>query len=282
MKKILVSFLTVFLFLTAAKAESFDVVLNGSPGGTYHQRTTLLVEALKSAGHQVEIVEYNKWQVAAKYIQETKKPSIMVWSTTSALAGNLVHTKKNFVAIEYISPMFLCATKDGQNKKEIKVGYLKGIDPTFYVNWLKKQGKVAKVLPYENSGSMLQAMLGGDLDYKIQEQSKSKQYMSKEEGTCIFNSSDKEVIGVPSVTKFGTKVGPIAIRTIVGYNIDADKMRDIVLPAIRKSSEFSEWHQKNEFVVLDNANTRAQELKLAQKSEQYFKPYTAPKLKLGN
>ena len=103
----------------------------------------------------------------------------------------------------------MCRTNASKDKTgNLTVAHGKGYDPKLLTTLL---GDNVTLVPYKNSGAMLKGILGGDVDMMVNNQGKSFKYIKSGHGTC--EASD---------------VLPIMVATVIGTNIDVQKIRDII------------------------------------------------------
>jgi hypothetical protein len=224
MKKIVITAI-IYLFGTAAMAETITILNNGKVGGSYNARSQLYKEGLEDRGHTVNFENIGKIGQAVKIFKETDQPTIMVYSTNQVYEQDLFHTEDNFLLLEYEQPMWICRTHDAVNQaKQIRVAHGKGYDTDIIK---KALGTNIVLVPYKNSSAILNAMLAGDVDASVNNQGKSLQYGASGQGVC--EPSD---------------VLPVMQATVIGKNLDIGAMREVLL-SITHDKKFVDYHSSN-------------------------------------
>ena len=99
MKKIVITAI-IYLFGTAAMAETITILNNGKVGGSYNARSHLYKQGLEDRGHTVNFENIGKIGQAVKTFKETDQPTIMVYSTNQVYEQDLFHTEDNFLLLE--------------------------------------------------------------------------------------------------------------------------------------------------------------------------------------
>ena len=250
MKKLMIALLSV-LFISTAEAETkqqITIINNGKAGGSYNARTLMYRDGLVAAGYDVKYEDVGKISQAVKMFKETDKPTIMVYSNNQVFKQNLFHTADNFVMLEYQQPLYVCQTNESKNEtSELTVAHGKGYD-TKLLN--KVLGNNIILVPYKNSDAMLKGILGGDVDMMVNNQGNSLQYIASGNGTCEVS-----------------KVLPIMVATVIGKNIDINRLRSILFD-ISMDIPFIEYHTSRKLVR--PSSTWEKELAVVQKLEKGY------------
>ena len=252
MKKILFTALTIaIMFVTVSLAETperITVINSGKAGGSFNARTQMYKEGLTAAGYDVQYENVGKISQAVKMFKASDEPTIMVYANNQVYKQDLFHTEDNFIIAEYQQPLFVCRTNASKDKTgNLTVAHGKGYDPKLLTTLL---GDNVTLVPYKNSGAMLKGILGGDVDMMVNNQGKSFKYIKSGHGTC--EASD---------------VLPIMVATVIGTNIDVQKIRDIIFN-ITMDVQFIEYHTSRKLVR--PTSTWEQELAFTQELEKGY------------
>ena len=243
--------LCLILPLQMANAETQEqiVVINsGKAGGSFNARTQMYKDGLIANGYDVVYENIGKISQAVEVFKKSTKPTIMVYANNQVYKQDLFHTEQNFIMLEYQQPLYVCKTNASKDKTGVlTVAHGKGYDPKLLTNLL---GSEVVLVPYKNSGAMLKGILGGDVDMMVNNQGKSFKYMASGEGSC--EPSD---------------VLPIMGATVIGKNIDLQKIRNVVYD-ITMSIEFIEYHTSRK--LFRPSSTWAQELAYTQELEKGY------------
>ena len=252
MKKILFTALTIaIMFVTVSLAETperITVINSGKAGGSFNARTQMYKEGLTAAGYDVQYENVGKISQAVKMFKASDEPTIMVYANNQVYKQDLFHTEDNFIIAEYQQPLFVCRTNASKDKTgKLTVAHGKGYDPKLLTTLL---GDNVTLVPYKNSGAMLKGILGGDVDMMVNNQGKSFKYIKSGHGTC--EASD---------------VLPVMVATVIGTNIDVQKIRDTIFD-ITMDVQFIEYHTSRKLVR--PTSTWDQELAIVQILEKGY------------
>ena len=247
----MILFLCLILPLQMASAETQEqiVVINsGKAGGSFNARTQMYKDGLIANGYDVVYENIGKISQAVEVFKKSTKPTIMVYANNQVYKQDLFHTEQNFIMLEYQQPLYVCKTNASKDKTGVlTVAHGKGYDPKLLTNLL---GSEVVLVPYKNSGAMLKGILGGDVDMMVNNQGKSFKYMASGEGSC--EPSD---------------VLPIMGATVIGKNIDLQKIRNVVYD-ITMNIEFIEYHTSRK--LFRPSSTWEQELAYTQELEKGY------------
>lgn len=239
------------LFMSTAHAETkqqITIINNGKAGGSYNARTQMYRDGLVAAGYDVNYEDVGKISQAVKMFKETDKPTVMVYSNNQVYKQDLFHTADNFIMLEYQQPLYVCQTKESQNKTSgLTVAHGKGYD-TKLLN--KVLGDDIILVPYKNSSAMLKGILGGDVDMMVNNQGKSFKYMESRKGTCE-----------PS------NLLPMMQATVIGTNVDLRQIREVMFD-ITMDLQFLEYHNSRQ--LNRPSNTWENELSMVQGYEKQW------------
>ena len=250
MKKLLIILFTLFSITSAYSEtkETITLINNGKAGGSYNARTQMYKEGLEARGFNVKYENIGKISQAVKVFKSTTEPTIMVYSNNQVHKQGLFHNPENFIMLEYQQPLYICKTNAAKNKTtDLTVAHGKGYDIGLLKNIL---GNNITLVPYKNSGAMLKGILGGDVDAMVNNQGKSLKYMASGQGSCEVS-----------------KDLPIMLATVIGVNVDVQKLRDIIFD-ISMDIKFIEYHNSKKLVR--PSSTWANELDQIRKSERLW------------
>jgi len=232
----------------AETPERITLINSGKAGGSFNARTQMYREGLTAAGYDVQYENVGKISQAVKMFKASDEPTIMVYANNQVYKQDLFHTEDNFIIAEYQQPLFVCRTNASKDKTgNLTVAHGKGYDPKLLTTLL---GDNVTLVPYKNSGAMLKGILGGDVDMMVNNQGKSFKYIKSGHGTC--KASD---------------VLPVMVATVIGTNIDVQKIRDIIFD-ITMDVQFIEYHTSRKLVR--PSSTWEQELTIVQLLEEGY------------
>ncbi len=271
MKKIILALLMA-MFLLPSQAKEITLLNNGKPGGSSDARTKLYHSGLEQLGYKVNYENIGKMAQAVDFFTKYDKPVMMVYYNLMSGSQSMVHTKDNYVALEYIQPMYVCtAVELDMLPKDVTVAYGKNYNPDMVRQIIKATGKNPTVVPYKNSSAVLEAILGGDVDIAFNNQGKSLKFIKSGKGSCFGHTGNSEAIGVQPLTKnflIDFEL-PIMIATVVAKNVDIAQLRKDVHKIILGDG-FVEYHTSKHLQTYLNS-TLDEEFKLIKESEKLWK-----------
>jgi hypothetical protein len=106
------------------------------------------------------------------------------------------------VAIIHTTAAYLCTNKNISSKNFLEKEYTIGYDaePTrqlFLKNFLNHIKIQHKLIPYKNTAATDIALSSGEIDFILT--TRGAKLMQDKKATCIYNTGDKEVFGVPAI-----------------------------------------------------------------------------------
>lgn len=258
--------LTGYAF-TSIESKDITVIVNGKVGGNNYTRSKLYIKALSDAGYNVKEINQPDTRVAVKMFNEINEPTAMVFVSNQSTIYPLQASIKNFVMIEMAQPMFICQSKNFTKKEVYSVGIGKQIPQTPFVKIFESLGYKVKMIPYTNSGAVYKGLIGGDVDFMVNSQSTSLQFLESQLGKCIGQTLNVDHLGVPSLEKT-TKLKnlPVLYYIIMAKNIDINLLRKDLKQIIMNNSEIVSYHKKIQVNVLNEDYKK--ELQIVKESEK--------------
>ena len=260
------------LFTLPSQAKEITLINNGKPGGSSDARTKLYHEGLVKLGYTVKYENIGKISQAVDFFTKYDQPVMMTYVNIFAGSQSIVHTANNYVALEYLQPMYLCSTKDFHLlEKDVTVAYGKSYKPEMVAKIIKATGKNPTVVPYKNSSAVLEAILGGDVDIAFNNQGKSLKFIKSGKGSCFGHTGNTKAIDVePLRDNFIIDFElPIMIATVIAKNVDNLQLRKD-LHKIMASEDFVAYHNKQQLIT-DVDLTWKEELIVVNSSEKLWK-----------
>lgn len=215
-----IAFIVSTLFTVSAVAQDITILVNGSPGGTFFVRSELYANGLADAGYTVNTINIPKNTAAAEKFNETDAPTMMVWMDALAPVRPVEATNGNFVSLEYTAPLFLCAIT-GKESGNIGAPKMYVMDPVL------EMVPGSKIIPYKNTGAVLNAGLAGEVDFAYLNQGKAQNLVDA---------------GYPCRAVQGAAQHAV----VIAKNINISELRTTV-KAIQQRVEFVAWLDKNQF-----------------------------------
>lgn len=238
MKKILT---ILFLFSTLVlNAETFDIVVSGKPGGTFHTRAMLMHDALIDLGHEVNLINAGNLSKSAQIFSQSNGKLLMPWIDSANLKENLQPTQETFGLLEYTAPIVFCSTKYKQFDADvIKIGHSASWPTEIFSSLEEALGKPVKDIAYRNSGDLVLAFVSGEIDYISINMSKIKKLPAN---SCFAVTGDQPIGGVDPIS---TLLPDFAFRDIKQHAYwliknQNPKVSNILQQAINSPS-YSAW-----------------------------------------
>ena len=263
----------IFTLLSFGKTLAGEITLinNGKPGGSSDARTKIYHEGLKKLGYQVNYENIGQITQSVEFFMNYDKPVLMTYVNIFAGKQEVLHTMDNFVLLEYLQPLYICSTKQMATLPEnITVAYGKSYNPKMIFRIFEAMGKNATLVPYKNSGAVLEAILGGDVDVAFNNQGKSLKYLKSGKGSCHGHTGDVVSIGVePLKAQYNIDFElPIMIASVIAKNVDLDSLRKDLIEIIN-GKDFVDYHQKKKLITY--TTSRIDEYKITKESELLWK-----------
>lgn len=246
MKKIL--FLILILFSSNIFAETFNIIVSGKPGGTFHTRSMLMHDALVDAGHQVNLINAGDIGKSSQIYKTTSDPVIMPWIDSANLIQNLQPNQDTFLILEYRSPIVFCSKlyKDF-DVPEILIGHSASWPIDIFDSLEQHTGNKVKPIPYRNSNDLLLGFLANEIDYIAISLSKLNELPAS---SCFAVTSNTKTLGINSLDQIlpNYKYNYINQHAYwLARNQDVKTIREIIISAIQ-SEKYKNWIQSQLFI----------------------------------
>ena len=245
MKKLLS--ISIFLVFTAnVYADTINIILPGTPGGSSHARTMLMKTGIELQGHEVNIIEAGTLPKGEQIFNNTELAVIMPWvDGTNAGKADLQPTAITFGILEYVANVVFCSNKYKDfSADRITVGYVGNWPESIVTSLGDALNKEVVPIPYKNSGETVLGFQAGNVDYVALA---SSRLTTLPAGTCFAVTGDREFAGM-SLTKEIMNTYAYNDLAQHGYwlikNFDnLDETRSILHKAIQHE-EYAKWHNK--------------------------------------
>lgn len=238
MKKVI---LLLIFFCTNVFAETFNIIVSGKPGGTFHTRSMLMHDALLELGHEVNLINAGDLSKASQIFQTTNSAVIMPWIDSANLKENLQPNELSFGILEYQAPIVFCSQKYNDfTAKEIVIGYSASWPKEILTSLEKATGKKVKSIPYRNSGDLVLGFLSNDLNYIAINLS---QIDKLPQSSCFAITSEKTFQNIKPLSKILPNYHYHSIKQHAYWlqkNNDVDNLRSILIKAIN-TTDYKNW-----------------------------------------
>ena len=235
-------------FSAVGYAETYNIIVSGKSGGTFHTRSMLMHDALKDAGHSVNLINAGNLSKAAQVFKTTEDTVMMPWIDSANLKENLQPDHNTFGVLEYTSPIVFCTTKwTDFNAPKIQIGYSASWPIGIFVALQEKLGKQVKPIPYRNSGDLVLGFRSEEIDYIAVSMS---QLSALPTDSCFAVTNEVTLQGIKPLHTFLPDYKYKYIKQHAYWltkNADPDFI-DIMIQSI-KSKSYSDWILSKSFVM---------------------------------
>jgi hypothetical protein len=153
MKKILITMLITFAFVT--KASALDLIVPASAGGTYHKFASMIADDLKANGHEVNLVVSGNCVIGKKQWNDSESAIMINSEATNAVPKcNVPITKNNFAHNIFTAGWVIISKTESLGERMGIVSYMKNTVKDLDV----------KLVPYKNTTEIKAAFLAGEID----------------------------------------------------------------------------------------------------------------------
>jgi len=242
----ILTFLSIMMLSLITHAQTINVIVSGSPGGSFFKRSMMYIEGLKNLGFEVNKIKAEQNTKASVIFSNIQEPTVMVWMDQLASMLDVVADADNFIALEYTSPLYLCSIT---GKESGTVGA-----PKVYVMQPVLAMGDFVIVPYKNTGATLNAAIAKEVDFAYLSQSQANKL--KDAGY-----SCREVDGISQHA------------IVIGKNVDLETMRSAIVK-IQKQAEFVEWHENSKFKT-DFSMEKNDQLNMVTQSQDSWKSAAA-------
>lgn len=236
------------LFLSAiGYAETYNIIVSGKGGGTFHTRSMLMHDALEDAGHSVNLINAGNLAKAAQVFKTTEDTVMMPWIDSANLKENLQPDHNTFGVLEYTAPIVFCTTKYTDfNAPKIQIGYSASWPIEIFVALEETLGKEIDPIPYRNSGDLVLGFTSKEIDYIAISMSKLTKLPA---GSCFAVTNDVAIENIPPLAELLPNFQYSYIKQHAYWlvkNADNDFI-DAMIKGIQ-SANYSNWITSKSFV----------------------------------
>ena len=270
MKKILLCIIILICLPAVALSKELQIIINSKPGGNNYKRTMLYMAGLKNLGYNIKTHTHFDTRVAVKVFKQSDQPTLMVYTSNQSAVYPLSANDDNFALLEMAQPLFVCKSNNFKNKKIYTVGIGKQIPQKKFFELFDSLGYKIKMIPYQNSSAVYKGLLGGDIDFMINSQVRSLNFIENHAGKCIGQTLPTSHIGIPSLSE-STNVTelPVIHYTVLIKNINVEEIRKDLKHILNNDSDILSYHSKNKVVTFDLSYK--DELETVKNSEKIWK-----------
>jgi hypothetical protein len=242
--------------------ETISIVHTLPPGGL-HERTNNAVQAgLESAGIKVEKVRFDNCKALENYVKNNPtKPVVFDYLLTNQALHqidpthpsgcNLPMDAKSVLVITFKTQFQACSLGSAGNARDLwlsgkgKLGVtanpaLNGPMAQRIVNDINPN---IKVITYKANPALLQAMVSREIDFVGVFSNASSVIAAG--GQCFFTTANQEKadkfqqISIDAVKKNSTMSDIGYLSVIIGYNVDVNRIRPIIVETIKTNKDLS-------------------------------------------
>ena len=242
-------------------AETFNIIVSGKPGGTFHTRSMLMHDALIELGHEVNLINAGNLSKSAQIYKSTDEAVIMPWIDSANLKENLQPNQDTFGILEYRAPIVFCSKKYNDfNADEIVIGHSASWPIEIFNTLSIAIDKPVKPIPYRNSGDLVLGLVSDDVDFvaiSLSKLSKLPQH------SCFAVTNDVPVQGINPLDTIVKDFDYNYINQHAYWlqkNNDVTPLRSILIEAI-KTPSYKKWIESqlflSDFIWHDNDFTKS-------------------------
>jgi hypothetical protein len=277
MKKIIAMLLLVTGTALAADNAKPKIVFDipFGPNGAAAAMGTMLVEDLKAKGYGAEMILSGSCAVTLRNLKTINRSTVSIWQSRSHLQQD-AHCAmqdpdaKNFLAVMYTSPEYICSINDkltGSDLFESNSKFLLSIQPppfssTKVIDMLQKNSKAEiKTVVYRNSGAQMTGATAKETDFIIG--TPGLQLQDNGVVKCYFNTGNKPVENTQPLRTVIKKT-PVIEAYVVMYSSTAgmtpaqtDMLRRD-MREIMQSQRWKDWMLSRRFDMLSNLSADQQ------------------------
>ena len=229
-------------------AETFNIIVSGKPGGTFHTRSMLMHDALIKLGHDVNLINAGNLSKSAQIYKSTDKAVIMPWIDSANLKENLQPNQNTFGILEYRAPIVFCSKKYNDfGADEIVIGYSASWPIQIFNRLSIAIDKSVKSIPYRNSGDLVLGLVSDDVDFIAISLSK----LSKlPQDSCFAVTNEVTVQGINPLDNIVKDFDYNYINQHAYWlqkNNDVDTLRSILIDAIN-TEDYKKWIESQLFL----------------------------------
>jgi hypothetical protein len=249
------------LFACVAMAsEPINIVTNVPPGGLSEKISLMLQNSLEAAGFKTNLVRFDNCKSLENWVkQNPKKPAIFDWplvnqalsitEPNNPAACNIPLSRDTLVTVSFQTQFQLCSmATPGNAMARWRAGTGRmGITGTPAIHKTMAEQIVAdlspdtKIVVYKSNPALIQAVASGEVAFAGQFSNAGA--ITSAGAKCFFTLGDREKakkIGSTSVDDIkpnSSVAGMGYLSTVVGYNLDMDKVRPVVVAAIKNNED---------------------------------------------
>jgi hypothetical protein len=200
--------LAIFLsFAQTAKTVEIKLHSPFSTTGNYSKIIQHLENGLKEKGWKLNIFTTGNLILSKDTYQKTTEPFILVWALETNVAKNDVQylptpSENELISIIHTTASYICTNKNISNKNFLEKEYTIGHDAEpnkkiFLDNFIDHIKIKHKLITYKNTAALDIALASGEVDFILT--TNGAKLMQSNKASCIYNTSDKAVLGVPAI-----------------------------------------------------------------------------------
>jgi hypothetical protein len=258
LKSVLIS---LFMLTSTAWAQEAVNIIHSLPPGGLHERANNAVQAgLEAAGIKTDIVRFDNCKGLENWVKNNPTKSavfdyLLVNQALSQLdpahpgGCNIPLSSQSVLAITFQTQFQACSLAAAGNARDLWLtgqGKL-GVTASPDLNGVMAERIVAEVNPnikvirYKGNAALIQALTSREIDFVGQFSNASSVVAAG--GQCFFTTADASKaakfgqISIDSVRKNSSVAGIGYMGAIVGYNVDVNKLRSIIVNTIKTNKD---------------------------------------------
>ena len=254
---------TVLSLLSCAvlASEPVNIVTSFPPGGFSEKVSQMLESSLQAAGYKTNMVRFDNCKSAENWVkQNSKKPAVFDWplvnqalsisEPNNPTACSVPLSQESVVTISFRTQFQLCAMTSVENAMarfragtgRMGVTATPGIHKAMAEQIVSDLSPDTKIVMYKGNAALVQALTSREIEFAGQFSNASSATAAG--AKCFLTLGDRAKAAklgstsVDDIKKNSSVAGVGYLGTIIGYNIDTNKVRPVIVKAIKENEDF--------------------------------------------
>jgi hypothetical protein len=242
-------------------SEPVNIVTSFPPGGLSEKVNMMLEGSLQAAGYKTNMVRFDNCKSAENWIkQNPKKPVVFDWPLVNQAlsisepknptACSVPLNQESVVTIAFRTQFQVCAMNSPENAMarwragtgRLGITATPGIHKAMAEQIVAELAPDTKIIMYKGNPALVQALASREIEFAGQFSNASS--VMSAGAKCFLTLGDRSKaaklgsVSVDDIKKNSSVAGQGYLTAIVGYNIDVNKIRPVVVKGIKDSDDF--------------------------------------------
>jgi hypothetical protein len=258
--RFIVGTVTSLFACVAMASEPINIVTSTPPGGLSEKINLMLQSNLEAAGYRTNLVRFDNCKSLENWVkQNPKKPAVFEWplvnqalsitEPNNPVACNIPLSRETIVSTIFQTQFQLCSMATPGNAMarwragtgRMGVTATPGIHKAMAEQIVADLSPDTKIVMYKGNPALIQALASGEVAFAGQFSNAGA--VTSAGAKCFFTLGDREKakkIGSTSVEDIkpnSAVAGMGYLSTVVGFNVDLDKVRPVVVEAVKNDKD---------------------------------------------